>query len=110
MQSIICLLLAIGAAYVRVPEKTVTPAIESRNVWVFFTDKGIYNEADYGAAVNTLSRHAAELGAARRPALASACSRYHSWATMALMTALVPVQIEARPRSRTMRSIGKTLV
>lgn len=40
----------------------------------------------------------------------AACSRYHSWATMADITSLVPVQIEARRRSRTMRSTGKTVV
>ncbi len=60
MQLIICLLVAAGAPYVRVPEKTVAPTIGSRQVWVFFTDKGIYSEADYGAAVNTISRHSKE--------------------------------------------------
>jgi hypothetical protein len=65
MQPIIWLLLAIGASYVRVPQKTVAPAIESRHVWVFFTDKGIYDEADYRAAVAALDRHDAANGAAR---------------------------------------------
>jgi hypothetical protein len=65
MQSIICLLLAVGSAYVRVPDKTVAPTIGSREVWVFFTDKGIYNEADYGAAVNTIDRHATEPSVSR---------------------------------------------
>ena len=60
MQLIICLLIAAGAPYVRVPEKTVAPTIDSRQVWVFFTDKGIYSETDYGAAVNTISRQANE--------------------------------------------------
>ncbi|MBM3331617.1 hypothetical protein FJY68_07175 [candidate division WOR-3 bacterium] len=65
MQSIICLLLAAGASYVRAPQKTVAPVIESRHVWVFFTDKGIYNKADYGAAVSALGRSAAASGATR---------------------------------------------
>jgi hypothetical protein len=65
MQSIICLLLAVGSAYVRVPDKTVAPTIGSREVWVFFTDKGIYNETDYGAAVNTIGRHATEPSVSR---------------------------------------------
>jgi len=69
VQTIICLLLAVAVPYVRVPEKTVAPAIESRQVWVFFTDKGIYSEADYGAAVSTISRYPNEpaAGGSRAP-------------------------------------------
>jgi len=59
VHSFLCLLLAIGAGYVRVPSKTVAPTIESRRVWVFFTDKGIYSEADYEAAISTIGRSAA---------------------------------------------------
>jgi len=36
--------------------------------------------------------------------------RYHSLATINDMTSFVPVQIDARRRSRTMRSTGKTSV
>ena len=68
MQSLLCLLLAVGAGYVRVPNKTVAPTIESRQVWVFFTDKGIYNEADYEAAVSAIGRSATVRPAGRSPA------------------------------------------
>ena len=68
MQLIICLLMAADAALVRVPAKTVTPAIESREVWVFFTDKGIYNQVDYGAAMKTLGRSATASSTGRTPA------------------------------------------
>ena len=68
MQLIICLLMAADAAFVRVPEKTVTPTIESREVWVFFTDKGIYNQADYGAAIRAVGRFASVSSAGRNPA------------------------------------------
>ncbi len=68
MQLIIYLLIAANSAFVRVPEKTVTPAIESRQVWVFFTDKGIYNQVDYGAAIKALGRHATATSAGRDPA------------------------------------------
>jgi hypothetical protein len=57
MQLIICLLIAAEAALVRIPEKTLAPTIESREVWVFLNDKGIYNQADYGAAIRTMERH-----------------------------------------------------
>ncbi len=62
MQVIICLLMAAGAALVRIPQKTVAPTIESREAWVFFTDKGIYNQTDYEAAVSAVSRNAATRG------------------------------------------------
>jgi hypothetical protein len=65
MQLIICLLMAADAAFVRVPVKTAVPAIESRQVWVFFTDKGIYNATDYGMAMNAVSRSAAVRALAR---------------------------------------------
>jgi hypothetical protein len=68
MQSLLCLLVAVGAAYVRVPNKTVAPTIEARQVWVFFTDKGIYSETDYEAAISTIARSAAEPSAGRSPA------------------------------------------
>jgi len=58
MQTIICLLMAASAQFVRVPQKTVAPTIQSREVWVFFTDKGIYSQADYGAAIGAVSRNA----------------------------------------------------
>jgi hypothetical protein len=58
MQVIICLLMAVGAAIVRVPQKTVAPTMESRKAWVFFTDKGIYNQADYEAAIRKVGRFA----------------------------------------------------
>ena len=56
MQSLLCLLLAVGASFVRVPNKAVVPTIESPSVWVFFTDKGIYSEADYEAAIDAIGR------------------------------------------------------
>ncbi|MBN2465595.1 hypothetical protein JXD38_08265, partial [candidate division WOR-3 bacterium] len=59
MQVIICLLMAANAAFVRVPQKTVAPTIQSREVWVFFTDKGIYSQTDYEAAVSAVGRGAA---------------------------------------------------
>ena len=65
MQLIICLLMAADVAFVRVPQKTVAPTIGSREVWVFFTDKGIYNQADYGAAISAISRSAAVRSLAR---------------------------------------------
>ncbi len=65
MQPLLYLLLAVGASYVRVPNKTVAPTIESRQVWVFFTDKGIYNATDYAAAISTLGRSATERSAGR---------------------------------------------
>jgi len=68
MQTIICLLIAAGSPFVRAPDKTVAPTIDTRQVWVFFTDKGIYTDADYGAAVNTISRYANEPSAGRDPA------------------------------------------
>jgi hypothetical protein len=68
MQLIICLLMAADAAFVRVPVKTVVPTIESREVWVFFTDKGIYNQADYGAAIRAVGRSATVSSAGRSPA------------------------------------------
>jgi len=64
MPLITCLLMAASAAFVRVPQKTVAPTIESREVWVFFTDKGIYSEADYKTAISAVSRTAV---ARRRP-------------------------------------------
>jgi hypothetical protein len=67
MQLIICLLVAANTAYVRVPTKTVAPAIGSREVWVFFTDKGIYNQADYNAAIRTIARSAGAYSASRAP-------------------------------------------
>jgi hypothetical protein len=67
MQLVICLLMAANATFVRVPEKTVAPTIGSREVWVFFTDKGIYNQADYGAAIRTIGR-ATVSSAGRSPA------------------------------------------
>ena len=70
MQPIICLLIAAGATFVRVPNKTVAPTIESRQVWVFFTDKGVYSETDYEAAVSALGRSAPNsTSAGRNPAL-----------------------------------------
>jgi hypothetical protein len=68
MQSLLCLLLAVGAGYVRVPNKTVAPTIESRQAWVFFTDKGVYSETDYEAAISTIGRSATERSAGRSPA------------------------------------------
>ena len=68
MQLIICLLMAADAAFVRVPEKTVTPTIDSREVWVYFTDKGIYNQTDYGAAIRMVGRSATVSSAGRDPA------------------------------------------
>jgi hypothetical protein len=68
MQSFLCLLLAVGAAYIRVPNKTVAPTIESRQTWVFFTDKGIYSETDYKAAIAAIGRSANEPSAGRSPA------------------------------------------
>jgi len=60
MQLVISLLIATSFPCVRVPEKTVAPTIDSRQVWVFFTDKGIYNEAECEAAINAISRRAIE--------------------------------------------------
>jgi hypothetical protein len=68
MQSIICLLVAVGASYVRVPNKTVAPTIESQQVWVFFTDKGIHNEAEYTAAVSAIASSANKPSVGRTPA------------------------------------------
>jgi hypothetical protein len=68
VQSFLCLLLAVGAGYVRVPNKTVAPTIESRQVWVFFTDKGIYNEVEYEAAISAVGRSATDRSAGRSPA------------------------------------------
>jgi len=68
MQSIICLLVAVGASYVRVPNKTVAPTIESQQVWVFFTDKGIHSEAEYMAAVNAIAGSATQPSVSRTPA------------------------------------------
>jgi len=68
VQSLLCLLLAVGAGYVRIPNKTVAPTIESRQVWVFFTDKGIYNEAGYEAAISAIGRTATERSVGRSPA------------------------------------------
>lgn len=60
MQSLICLLLLLDASYVRAANKTVAPVVESRQVWVFFSDKGIYDESQYQAAVAALSRQKQE--------------------------------------------------
>jgi hypothetical protein len=59
MQLILCLLMAANAVFVRVPEKTVAPTVESRKVWVFFTDKGIFDQADYDAAISAIGRDSA---------------------------------------------------
>ncbi|HTW90565.1 MAG TPA: S8 family serine peptidase [bacterium] len=70
MPAIICLLIAVGASYVRVATKAVSPTIESQQVWVFFTDKGVYNETQYDAALSAVSRSAAgqsPAGAHARP-------------------------------------------
>jgi hypothetical protein len=50
--------VAANAALVRTPLKTVAPTIDSRAAWVFFTDKGIYNQDDYGTAISAISRSA----------------------------------------------------
>ena len=56
MQLVIYLLLAADAAFVRTPQKIAAPTIETRQVWVFFTDKGIYNQAVYEAAIQAVRR------------------------------------------------------
>ncbi|MGC9110331.1 MAG: S8 family serine peptidase [candidate division WOR-3 bacterium] len=44
--------------FVRVPVKSAPPEIRTSRVWVFFTDKGIYNRAQYQAALDALKRTA----------------------------------------------------
>lgn len=65
MQSIICLIVAVGASYVRAPIKTVVPAIQSEQVWVFFTDKGIYTDNEYKEAINAIARPSSRTAAVR---------------------------------------------
>ncbi|MEO0079607.1 MAG: S8 family serine peptidase [candidate division WOR-3 bacterium] len=52
------LLLNSSPELVRVPQKSSEPNITSRLVWVFFTDKGIFDEVHYRTALATLERSA----------------------------------------------------
>lgn len=56
MSTLLCLFIAAAAPYIRVADKTVAPAIDNRLVWVFFTDKGVFNDADCAIAARVAAR------------------------------------------------------
>jgi hypothetical protein len=60
------LLAALGTVYTR-PAITTVPAIEGRRAWVYFTDKGVYNDGQYAAALRLMA--ADRSAAPRRTAL-----------------------------------------
>jgi hypothetical protein len=66
MTTFLCLLLAANAGHVRVPDKSALPDLRTNIVWVFFTDKGIYSDRDYEAALDALAERAPADVAARR--------------------------------------------
>ncbi len=52
-------LLSIGnQPFVRISEKTSPPVINTTKIWVFFTDKGIFNESQYQTALSTFEKNA----------------------------------------------------
>ncbi|UCG43442.1 MAG: S8 family serine peptidase [candidate division WOR-3 bacterium] len=60
-------LLAFAAQLVRVPaDKTEPPVVATGNVWVLFTDKGIFREDQYQAAVDAIGNRAPEHLRSRR--------------------------------------------
>ncbi len=59
-----CLLL--GASLVRVPDKAAAPTLRTNHVWVFFTDKGVFDEADYLQVRNAVAAQTPQEVAARR--------------------------------------------
>jgi len=60
------LLLATGPEFVRVGTKTAVPEIPTRCAWVFFTDKGIFDENRYRVALAALERSAPQAQKERR--------------------------------------------
>ncbi|MCL6466182.1 MAG: S8 family serine peptidase [candidate division WOR-3 bacterium] len=54
MLTIFCLLTAFNTEFVCVAPKTSVPNLNTRKVWVFFTDKGVFNENQYQTALNAL--------------------------------------------------------
>ncbi|MBM3322748.1 hypothetical protein FJY69_04665, partial [candidate division WOR-3 bacterium] len=66
MNPAVVFLLLLGAGLVRVPDKTGAPVLETNHVWVFFTDKGIFNESDYLQARSAVAARASQDAAARR--------------------------------------------
>ncbi len=66
MNPAIVFLLLLGTSLVRVPDKTQVPVLRTNHVWVFFTDKGVFSEADYLRARSAVAAQAAPDVAARR--------------------------------------------
>ncbi|MEO0004911.1 MAG: S8 family peptidase [candidate division WOR-3 bacterium] len=60
------LLIFTTPVFVRTQEKTAPPSIKTNKVWVFFTDKGIYTQEQYQAAVAQLEQSATAVQWQRR--------------------------------------------
>lgn len=58
MQLLIWLLLVASPQFTRVASKQAPPQVQTRLVWVFFTDKGIFTDDQNRAATATLARAA----------------------------------------------------
>lgn len=52
------LLLVTAPQFIRVADKSTPPAISTSRIWVFFTDKGIFNESQYRRALDALKKTA----------------------------------------------------
>lgn len=49
------LLAALGSLYVRTPAAGEPPELPTRHAWVYFTDKGVYSDAQYAAALAAMA-------------------------------------------------------
>ncbi len=56
MLPVIYLLLLGNIDFVRVPQKSAPPVLNTNKVWVFFTDKGVFNQSQYLRALDALTK------------------------------------------------------
>lgn len=62
MLTLFYLLALLSPEFVRTAQKTTAPQLNSRKVWVFFTDKGVFDENQYQKALTEFKRKSAPIG------------------------------------------------
>lgn len=63
MLTLIYALVLAHPEFVRIPQKKVLPQLHTTKIWVFFTDKGIFNEQQYQLALNAWKKAVHPAGA-----------------------------------------------
>ncbi|MGQ9707634.1 MAG: S8 family serine peptidase [bacterium] len=66
MPAVLYFLLLSSPTFVRVSQKSAPPVINTSPIWVFFTDKGIFNDFQYSLALEALKKNATPVQIERR--------------------------------------------